>query len=134
MPFTRRSKTRPPRPFYPPSLPLPDILDLDREDYPALLCRPRALVSRTDSRVSDLATAARVFREATRNCVEPKIATGVNFYIAAESMLEQPAAEEPGDWEVLLDAWDVRRSRVTITEGEGGPPWSQKVGELPPNM
>jgi homoaconitate hydratase len=30
--------------------------------------------------------------------------------------------------------WDVRRSKVTITEGEGGETWSQKVGELPPNV
>jgi homoaconitate hydratase len=30
--------------------------------------------------------------------------------------------------------WDVRRSRVVITEGEGGATWSQKVGELPPNV
>lgn len=31
-------------------------------------------------------------------------------------------------------AWDVRRSTVTVTEGEGGKTWSQKVGELPPNV
>jgi homoaconitate hydratase len=30
--------------------------------------------------------------------------------------------------------WDVRRSLVTVTEGEGGESWSQKVGELPPNV
>jgi homoaconitate hydratase len=29
--------------------------------------------------------------------------------------------------------WDVRRSLVEITEGEGGAKWSQKVGSLPPN-
>jgi homoaconitate hydratase len=29
--------------------------------------------------------------------------------------------------------WDVRRSKVTITEGDGKS-WSQKVGELPPNV
>lgn len=29
--------------------------------------------------------------------------------------------------------WDVRRSRVTITE-ESGETWSEKVGELPPNV
>ncbi|KAI0471130.1 hypothetical protein GGR56DRAFT_132546 [Xylariaceae sp. FL0804] len=34
-------------------------------------------------------------------------------------------------WKLL---WDVRRSKVTVTEGEGGPVWSQKVGELPPNV
>jgi homoaconitate hydratase len=30
--------------------------------------------------------------------------------------------------------WDVRRSKVSVTEGEGGNTWSQKVGELPPNV
>lgn len=30
--------------------------------------------------------------------------------------------------------WDVRRSKVTVTEGKGGETWSQKVGELPPNV
>ena len=30
--------------------------------------------------------------------------------------------------------WDVRRSRVEVQEGEGGPTWTQKVGELPPNV
>jgi homoaconitate hydratase len=30
--------------------------------------------------------------------------------------------------------WDVRRSLVIITEGEGGPTWSQKVGDLPPTV
>lgn len=30
--------------------------------------------------------------------------------------------------------WDVRRSKVTVTEGPGGETWSQSVGELPPNV
>ena len=30
--------------------------------------------------------------------------------------------------------WDVRRSKVTVQEGSGGTQWSQKVGELPPNV
>lgn len=30
--------------------------------------------------------------------------------------------------------WDVRRSLVEVTEGEGGVKWSQKVGSLPPNF
>jgi homoaconitate hydratase len=30
--------------------------------------------------------------------------------------------------------WDVKRSKVIITEGEGGETWSQKVVELPPNV
>ncbi|ORY71979.1 uncharacterized protein BCR38DRAFT_418557 [Pseudomassariella vexata] len=62
------------------------------------------LVSCTNSRASDLAAAARVFREAAQNGVEPKIAAGVNFYIAAASIPEQELAEETGDWQVLLDA------------------------------
>ena len=30
--------------------------------------------------------------------------------------------------------WDVRRSKVVVTEGEGGQSWEQSVGELPPNV
>ena len=30
--------------------------------------------------------------------------------------------------------WDVRRSQVVIQEGESGETWTQKVGELPPNV
>ena len=30
--------------------------------------------------------------------------------------------------------WDVRRSRLTVQEGRDGKRWSQKVGELPPNV
>jgi len=30
--------------------------------------------------------------------------------------------------------WDVRRSKVVVQEGHGGPRWVQKVGELPPNV
>ena len=30
--------------------------------------------------------------------------------------------------------WDVRRSKVDVQERENGPRWSQKVGELPPNV
>lgn len=62
------------------------------------------LVSCTNSRASDLAAAARVFREAAKDGVTPKIAPGVNLYIAAASLPEQKIAEEAGDWQVLLDA------------------------------
>jgi homoaconitate hydratase len=65
------------------------------------------LVSCTNSRASDLAAAAKVFRDAaisTTNNTVPKIAPGVQFYIAAASLPEQEAAEEAGDWEVLLAA------------------------------
>lgn len=47
-------------------------------------------VSCTNSRASDLAAAARVFREAS----PAKIPDSVKFYIAAASMPEQRAAEE----------------------------------------
>ncbi|KAG9589392.1 hypothetical protein KCU77_g8313, partial [Aureobasidium melanogenum] len=30
--------------------------------------------------------------------------------------------------------WDVRRSQVIVQEGPNGKTWSQKVGELPPNV
>ena len=30
--------------------------------------------------------------------------------------------------------WDVRRSKVVVQEGEGGPTWSASVGALPPNV
>ncbi|KAK3685119.1 hypothetical protein B0T22DRAFT_464986 [Podospora appendiculata] len=62
------------------------------------------LVSCTNSRASDLAQAARVFREAAKDGVIPKVADGVKFYIAAASLIEQREAEETGDWQVLLDA------------------------------
>ncbi|KAJ6145161.1 hypothetical protein N7470_009056 [Penicillium chermesinum] len=64
------------------------------------------LVSCTNSRASDIAAAARVFREAAEknDGKVPKIADGVKFYIAAASIPEQLAAEEAGDWQVLLDA------------------------------
>ena len=65
------------------------------------------LVSCTNSRASDLAAAARVFKEAATGGNDgkiPKIADGVKFYIAAASLPEQLAAEEAGDWQTLLDA------------------------------
>ena len=65
------------------------------------------LVSCTNSRASDLAAAARVFKDAAKtspNGKIPRIADGVSFYIAAASMPEQEAAEEAGDWQALLEA------------------------------
>lgn len=64
------------------------------------------LVSCTNSRRSDLAAAARVFKEAAQanGGSVPKIAEGVKFYIAAASLPEQQAAEEQGDWQALLEA------------------------------
>lgn len=43
---------------------------------------------------------------------------------------EKPPTRRTG-WRLV---WDVRRSKVIVTEGEGGKTWSQKVGELPPNV
>ncbi|KAJ5166475.1 Homoaconitase [Penicillium canariense] len=64
------------------------------------------LVSCTNSRASDIAAAARVFKEAAEknDGKIPKIAEGVQFYIAAASIPEQLAAEGAGDWQVLIDA------------------------------
>lgn len=58
------------------------------------------LVSCTNSRASDIAAAANVFRAKP----DAKIAEGVEFYIAAASTLEQAAAEAAGDWQVLVNA------------------------------
>ena len=64
------------------------------------------LVSCTNSRASDIAAAAKVFKDAARSNDGkiPKIANGVNFYIAAASKPEQDAAEAAGDWQALLEA------------------------------
>ena len=64
------------------------------------------LVSCTNSRASDLAAAAKVFKHAAKDNDGniPKIADGVEFYIAAASLPEQKAAEEQGDWQVLIEA------------------------------
>ncbi|KAF1353165.1 homoaconitase [Delphinella strobiligena] len=64
------------------------------------------LVSCTNSRRSDIAAAAKVFKDAAEanNGVIPRIPDHVNFYIAAASIPEQRAAEEQGDWGVLLEA------------------------------
>ncbi|KAJ9662654.1 mitochondrial Homoaconitase [Coniosporium apollinis] len=64
------------------------------------------LVSCTNSRRSDIAAAAKVFKDAaaTNDGKIPKIPDHVNFYIAAASLPEQQAAEEQGDWQALLEA------------------------------
>ena len=58
------------------------------------------LVSCTNSRASDIAAAASVFRK------DPaaKVAEGVEFYIAAASSMEQDAASRAGDWDALVRA------------------------------
>lgn len=62
------------------------------------------LVSCTNSRASDLAAAAKVFKDASQAGTPAKVASGVEFYIAAASIPEQEAAEDAGDWQVLIDA------------------------------
>ncbi|KAH7263656.1 mitochondrial Homoaconitase [Fusarium tricinctum] len=77
------------------------LKNLEAEDIPV---NKAYLVSCTNSRASDIAAAARVFREAAKENKEAKIASGVKFYIAAASLPEQQIAEEAGDWQVLLEA------------------------------
>ncbi|PFH62241.1 hypothetical protein XA68_14520 [Ophiocordyceps unilateralis] len=64
------------------------------------------IVSCTNSRASDLAAAAKVFKDAAKAnpTSRPRIAEGVRFYVAAASAPEQQAAEATGDWQALLDA------------------------------
>lgn len=63
-------------------------------------------MSCTNSRASDIAAAATVFMQAAEanGGVIPKIADGVNFYIAAASAAEQEASEAVGDWQTLIEA------------------------------
>ncbi|KAG0126684.1 hypothetical protein HOY82DRAFT_508321 [Tuber indicum] len=58
------------------------------------------LVSCTNSRASDIAAAAEVFKSNP----SAKVALGVDFYIAAASTLEQEAATKAGDWDALINA------------------------------
>lgn len=58
------------------------------------------LVSCTNSRASDIAAAAAVFKANPT----AKIADGVEFYIAAASTLEQEVATKAGDWDTLINA------------------------------
>ncbi|KAL9040080.1 MAG: hypothetical protein Q9214_004626 [Letrouitia sp. 1 TL-2023] len=64
------------------------------------------IVSCTNSRASDLAAAAKVFKDTAKANpnAPPKIAEGVQLYIAAASAREQEAAEAVGGWQTLLDA------------------------------
>lgn len=64
------------------------------------------LVSCTNSRASDLAAAAKVFKEAAaaNGGQIPKLADGVEFYIAAASLPERQIAEDTGDWQTLIEA------------------------------
>ena len=58
------------------------------------------LVSCTNSRASDIAAAAEVFKSNP----SAKVAPGVEFYIAAASTLEEEAATKAGDWDALINA------------------------------
>lgn len=64
------------------------------------------IVSCTNARRSDFKAAAKVFREAAKanSGTIPRVADGVQFYIAAASAAEQAAAEHAGDWQVLVNA------------------------------
>lgn len=59
------------------------------------------LVSCTNSRLSDLEAAAKVFKDYGPNT---KIAKGVKMYIAAASKTIQKQAEQNGTWKTLIDA------------------------------
>lgn len=77
------------------------LRDLEAQD---IKLNKAYLVSCTNSRASDLAAAAKVFKDASTSGTPAKIAPGVEFYIAAASIPEQEAAEDAGDWQALLDA------------------------------
>lgn len=70
---------------------LPKLLD------PPIPINKAYLVSCTNSRASDIASAAQVLRG-------KKVAPGVEFYIAAASSRVQVDAEAAGDWQTLIDA------------------------------
>jgi homoaconitate hydratase len=77
------------------------LRDLEAQD---IKLNKAYLVSCTNSRASDLAAAAKVFKDAAIDGKVPKVASGVEFYIAAASLPEQEAAEDAGDWQALLEA------------------------------
>lgn len=78
------------------------LRDLEKAD---ITINKAYLVSCTNSRASDIAAAARVFRDAGVDENTPaKIKEGVKFYIAAASVPEQELAEAAGDWQTLLAA------------------------------
>lgn len=64
------------------------------------------ILSCTNSRSSDIAAAAKVFRDAAEanGGKIPKIADGVKLYLSAASAREQEISEELGDWGVLVEA------------------------------
>ncbi|RDW94241.1 homoaconitase [Coleophoma crateriformis] len=77
------------------------LRDLEAQD---IKVNKAYLVSCTNSRASDLAAAAKVFKDAAVDGKIPQVAPGVEFYIAAASIPEQEAATDAGDWQALLEA------------------------------
>jgi homoaconitate hydratase len=79
---------------------------LDELEAQSITVDKAYLLSCTNSRASDIAAAARVFKEAAdeNDGKIPSVAVGVKFYIAAASAPEQQIAEEAGDWQALIQA------------------------------
>ncbi len=73
-------------------------------ELPTISIDKAYLVSCTNSRASDLAAAAQVFRRAADKGQTPRVAEGVQLYMAAASQVEQWEAETRGDWQTLLAA------------------------------
>ena len=73
-------------------------------ELPTISIDKAYLVSCTNSRASDLAAAAQVFRCAADKGQTPRVAEGVQLYMAAASQVEQWEAETRGDWQTLLAA------------------------------
>merc|ERR1712230_204143 len=71
------------------------LRDLEAQD---IKLNKAYLVSCTNSRASDLAAAADIFRGGK------KVAPGVEFYVAAASSVVQAESETAGDWSVLVNA------------------------------
>lgn len=71
-----------------------NISEIEKQD---IIINKAYLVSCVNSRVSDLAEAAKVLKG-------KKVAEGVEFYIAAASSEVQAESEKRGDWNILLKA------------------------------
>ncbi|MFC1565917.1 homoaconitase [Candidatus Neomarinimicrobiota bacterium] len=71
-----------------------NISEMEKRD---IIINKAYLVSCVNSRVSDLAEAAKVIKG-------KKVAEGVEFYIAAASIEVQAESEKRGDWQILLNA------------------------------
>jgi len=76
------------------------ITDIEKEN---IKIHKAYLVSCVNSRVSDLAEAAKVLKG-------KKVADGVEFYVAAASKEVQEESQKRGDWQTLLDAGAIELS------------------------